>query len=78
MPSMMNNQDFDRQVDQVRQTAQEAGISGSVYIDIDPASGFLRVKLKVQPPEQRANLATALGQCLEMMASALGLQINKQ
>jgi len=74
---MMNNPAFDQQMQPFRQMAQEKGITGSVYLDIDPASGFFRVKLKVTPLEERANLTSGLGMMVEMMASGLGLQVNK-
>ena len=48
-----------------------------VYIDVDPAKGFLRVKLKVTPLEERDSLTSGLGMMVEMMAKGLGLQVNK-
>jgi hypothetical protein len=74
---MMNNPGLDQQMQPFRQMAQEKGIAGSVYIDIDPASGFFRVKLKVTPLQERANLTSGLGMVVEMMANGLGLQVNK-
>ncbi len=74
---MMNNPSFDQQMQPFRQMAQEKGITGSVFIDIDPAGGFFRVKLKVTPLEERANLTSGLGMVVEMMANGLGLQVNK-
>ena len=74
---MMNNQGFAQQMQPFRQMAQEKGITGSVYIDIDPASGFLRMKLKVSPPEARTGLTLGFAQAIEMMANGFGLQVNK-
>ncbi len=74
---MMNNPGFDEQMQPFKQMAQEKGITGSIYIDVDPASGFLRVKLKVSPQEARVNLTSGFGMALEVMANGFGLQVNK-
>jgi hypothetical protein len=73
----MNNPGFDEQMQPFRQMAEEKGITGSVYIDVDGTSGFLRVKLKVSPPQARVNLTSGFGTAVEMMAGGLGLQVNK-
>ena len=72
----MNNQGFENQFEMARQMAQQSGMSGAVYIDYDPANGFLRLKLKVTPPEQQTKLTSSFGYVLAQMCQAFGLQVN--
>ena len=73
---MMNNQDFDNQLQMFGQMAQQNGISGAAYIDVDPAGGTLRVKLKVTPAEEQAKLISAFGYVLSQVSQGFGLQVN--
>ena len=50
---MMNNQEVQRQFQAAKQMAGQSGISGVVYLDVDPARGSLRVKFKVTPAEEQ-------------------------
>jgi len=74
---MMNNQDMQSQFQQMRQMAQQKGISGVAYIDVYPASGFLRFKLKVASEEQRTEMISNFALALEMMSQAFNLKTNK-
>jgi hypothetical protein len=73
----MNNQDMQNQVNMVRQVAQQQGVSGVAYIDVYPSSGSLKVKMKVSPPEKRAEMITNFALALEMMSQAFNLQTKK-
>jgi len=73
---MMNNQAFDRQFQMFRQMAQQNGISGAAYIDVDPASGSLRMKLKVTPAEEQSRLISAIAYVLVQVSQGFGLQVN--
>ena len=73
---MMNNQAFDSQFQMFRQMAQQNGISGAAYIDVDPASGSLRMKLKVTPAEEQAKLISAFAYILTQVSQGFGLQVN--
>ena len=73
---MMNNQAFDSQFQMFRQMAQQNGISGAAYIDVDPASGSLRIKLKVAPAEEQARLISAIAYVLAQVSQGFGLQVN--
>jgi len=73
---MMNNQAFDSQFQMFRQMAQQNGISGAAYIDVDPASGILRIKLKVTPAEEQAKLISAIAYVLAQVSQGFGLQVN--
>jgi len=72
----MNNQNIQNQFELFKGMAQQQGISGVAYIDYNPANGFLRLKLKVTPPEYQSmmtsNFVSALAQCSQMF----GLQVK--
>lgn len=72
----MNNPNFQEQVEATKKLAQQKGLSGVVYIDYNPANGFLRLKLKVTPPEYQSmmtsNFVSALAQCSQIF----GLQVK--
>jgi len=70
----MTNPNFQEQVEATKQVAQQKGISGVVYIDFNPASGFLRLKLKVTPPEYQSMLTSNFAQVLAQVSQWLGLQ----
>ena len=73
---MMNNQAFDDQLQMFGKMAQQNGISGAAYIDVDPASGILRLKLKVTPAEEQAKLISAFAYVLSQVSQGFGLQVN--
>ena len=56
--------------------AQKTGIKGTVYIDFNPDSGFLRLKLKVTPPEQQRALTSNFAQVLAQVSQMFGLQVK--
>ena len=72
----MTNPNFQDQSELFKKMSQQKGISGVAYIDSDPANGFLRLKLKVTPPEYQSvmtsNFVSALTQCSQMF----GLQVK--
>jgi len=73
---MANNQPFDNQLQMFGQMAQQSGIRGAAYIDVDPASGILRMKLKVTPVEEQAKLISAVAYVLAQVSQGFGLQVN--
>ena len=72
---MMNNQEVQRQFQAVKQMAGQSGISGVVYLDVDPARGSLRVKFKVTPAEEQNKLVNSLAYVVDQMSQAFGLQV---
>ncbi len=72
----MTNQDLRNQFELAKQMAQKTGIKGTVYIDFNPDSGFLRLKLKVTPPEQQRMLTSSFAQVLARASQMFGLQIK--
>ena len=72
---MMNNQEVQRQFQAAKQMAGQSGISGVVYLDVDPARGSLRVKFKVTPAEEQNKLVISLAYVINQMSQAFGLQV---
>jgi len=72
---MMNNQEVQRQFQAAKQMAGQSGISGVVYLDVDPSRGSLRVKFKVTPAEEQNRLLVSLAYVINQMSQAFGLQV---
>jgi len=73
---MMNNQEIQRQFQAAKQMAGQSGISGVVYLDVDPARGSLRMKFKVTPVEEQNKLVSSLAYVIAQMSQTFGLQVN--
>ena len=73
---MMNNPEMQRQFQAAKQMAAQTGISGEVYLDVDPAKGSLRMKFKVTPAEEQNKLVVSLAYVIAQMSQAIGLQVN--
>ena len=72
---MMDNQEMQRQFQAAKQMAGQSGISGVVYLDVDPARGSFRMKFKVTPAEEQSKLVSGLAYVINQMSQALGLQV---
>ncbi|MDO8636102.1 MAG: hypothetical protein Q7R34_07665 [Dehalococcoidia bacterium] len=72
---MMNNQEVQRQFQAAKQMASQSGISGVVYLDVDPAKGSVRMKFKVTPAEEQNKLVNSLAYVVDQMSQAFGLQV---
>jgi hypothetical protein len=73
---MMDNQEMQRQFQAARQMAGQSGISGAVYLDVDPTRGSLRMKFKVTPAEEQNRLVASLAYVIAQLSQAFGLQVN--
>ena len=73
---MMDNQEMQRQFQAAKQMAGQSGISGAVYLDVDPARGSLRMKFKVTPAEEQNKLVVSLAYVIAQMSQTFGLQVN--
>jgi len=73
---MMNNQEMQRQFQAAKQMAGQSGISGVVYLDVDPDKGSFRMKFKVTPAEEQSKLVSGLAYVIAQMSQAFGLQVN--
>ena len=72
----MTDQSFESQFELAKQMAQRSGIRGTSYIHFKPASGFLRVKLEVTPPEYRSIITSGFAQVLAQGSAMFGLQVK--
>jgi len=72
----MTNQGLGNQFEVAKQMAQRSGIKGTVYIDFNPDIGFLRLKLKVTPPEQQRKLTSSFAQVLAQASQMFGIQVK--
>ena len=72
----MTNQSFENQFQLFKQMAQQSGISGTAYIDFNPATGFIRLKLKVTPSERQGMLTSSFAQVLVQVIQMFGLQVR--
>ena len=72
----MNNQNIQDQSELFKRMSQQKGISGVAYIDFNPAKGFLRLKLKVTPPEFQSMLTSNFVNALVQGSQMFGLQIK--
>ena len=72
----MSNDSFENQFELAKQMAQQSGIKGTAYIDLKPASGFLRLKLKVTPIERQSMLISGFAQVLVQGSQMFGLQVK--
>ncbi len=72
----MINSNFQQQIEAGKQVAQQKGISGVAYIDFNPAKGFLRLKLKVTPPEFQSMLTSNFVNALVQGSQMFGLQVK--
>jgi len=72
----MDNQEMQRQFQAARQMAGQSGISGAVYLDVDPTKGSLRMKFKVTPAEEQNRLVASLAYVIAQLSQAFGLQVN--
>ena len=72
----MNNQNIQNQFELAKQMVQQSGIKGTAYIDSDPANGFLRLKLKVTPPEYQSMLTSNFVNSLAQISQMFGLQVK--
>jgi len=73
---MINNPEMERQLQAAKQMAAQSGIGGAVYLDIDQAKGYLRMKFKVTPEEEQNKLVVSLAYVIAQMSQAIGLQVN--
>jgi hypothetical protein len=72
----MTNQDLGNQFELAKQMAQQSGIKGTVYIDFNPEAGFLRLKLKVTPPQQQSVLTSSFAQVVAQASQMFGIQVK--
>ena len=72
----MVNQNIQNQFELARQMAQQSGLRGTIYVDFNPDSGFLRLKLKVTPSERQSMLTSSFAQVIAQASEMFGIQVK--
>ena len=65
----MNNDNFEQQVAQQKQQSAQAGLSGTAILDIHPATGIMRLKINLVPPEK-------IGEFIKNYANVVTMSLN--
>ena len=65
----MNNDNFEQQVAQRKQQSAQAGLSGTAILDIHPATGIMRLKINLVPPEK-------IGEFIKNYANVVTMSLN--
>lgn len=72
----MNN-GMEQQVENIRQQAVQAGISGSALVDIQPSRGIIRVKVNMPSKEQVRPFTQNYGQVICASLQGLNLSVKR-
>jgi hypothetical protein len=72
----MVNQNIQNQFELAKQMAQQSGLRGTIYVDFNPDSGFLRLKLKVTPSERQSMLTSSFAQVIAQASEMFGIQVK--
>ncbi len=67
---------MEQQVAQTKQQAAQTGFGGSALLDINPASGIIRMKVKTNSPESLKTFMEQYPQLLVMSLSALNFEVK--
>ena len=67
---------FQRQIEQSKQQAAQIGFSGSAIVDVQPASGIIRLKVSSSPPESLKPFITNYVNFLMMSLNAMNVDVK--
>jgi hypothetical protein len=67
---------FQRQIEQSKQQAAQIGFSGSAIVDVQPASGIIRLKISSSPPESLKPFITNYVNFLMMSLNAMNVDVK--
>ena len=67
---------FQRQIEQSKQQAAQIGFSGSAIVDVQPASGIIRLKISSSPPESLKPFITNYINFLMMSLNAMNIDVK--
>ncbi|MDO8636754.1 MAG: hypothetical protein Q7R34_11095 [Dehalococcoidia bacterium] len=70
----MTNKDHNGQAQAIGQAVSQVGLSGTLYLDVDPEQGFFRAKVVVTPEGYKGQLTTGLANMLAQAAGMMNLQ----
>jgi uncharacterized membrane protein (DUF441 family) len=66
--------DYTGQAQAIGQAVSQVGLSGILYLDVDPEQGYFRVKLVVTPVKYKGQLTSGLATMLAQAAGMMNLQ----
>lgn len=72
----MTDKSYEDQGQAISQAVFQAGLSGTLYLDVDPDKGFFRAKLVVTPEEYTEQLTSGLSRMLEQAAYMMKLRVK--
>jgi len=67
---------FQRQIEQSKQQAAQIGFSGSAIVDVQPASGIIRLKISSTPPESLKPFITNYINFLMMSLNTMNVDVK--
>jgi len=62
------------QMNQYREQARQAGLAGNAIIDVHSASGIIRIKVSIVPPESAVSFITNYAQLLNISLTAMNIE----
>lgn len=71
---MTNN--IEQQVEQKKQQAAQTGLSGTAILDIHPATGIMRLKINLVPPEKLGEFITNYAKVITMSLSSVNISVK--
>jgi len=71
---MTNN--IEQQVEQKKQQAAQTGLSGTAILDIHPATGIMRLKINLTPPEKIGEFITNYAKVITMSLNSVNISVK--
>lgn len=65
---------YQQEMEQARQQVAKTGFGGAAVIDVHLRDGFLRLKIKVNPPEKLADFMTNFINIMVMILTMMNIQ----
>ncbi|NVM21741.1 MAG: hypothetical protein HWN68_08175 [Desulfobacterales bacterium] len=67
---------MEQQIAESKQKAAQTGFGGSAIIDVNPATGIIRMKIKTNSPERLKPFMGQYPQILAMSLTALNIEVK--
>ena len=71
---MTNN--IEQQVEQKKQQAAQTGLSGTAILDIHPATGIMRLKINLTPPEKIGEFIVNYAKVITMSLNSVNISVK--
>ncbi len=72
----MTNTNMEQQVAQSKQQAAQGGLSGTAILDIHPATGIMRLKINLIPPEKIGEFVTNYAKVITMSLNSVNISVK--